>query len=126
MWSSPERKLIELFGNAAEWGHYYPRNDRIVLTDQELQFSFKRIGERSRECREEDPDLRASLGKACSAMKGDYSLSGSGRPRDPGWPREGLLHDAALRRMEKNRPLFPGVFECPLQLLQILYNAEPT
>ena len=125
MWSSPEGKLIELLRDSTEWGHHDPRNDRSVLTDQEFQFSFKRIGERSRESREEDPDLRPSLGKARSAMKGDDGLSGAGRSRDAGWPREGLLHDAALRRMEKDRPLFPGVFERPLQLLQILYDTEP-
>lgn len=83
------------------------------------------VGQRIGERREEHPRIAVGAGEMHGPVEGDDRLARSRRSGDAHRTAEGALHELALRRMEKDRPLLPRRLQRALQLLPALDDAEP-
>jgi len=59
------------------------------------------------------------------AVKRDDRLAGAGGTRYPRRAAVGALDQAALRRVQEDRPFLPRIVQRPFQFLEIGQNAEP-
>ena len=97
---------------------------RSVL-NSESSFRAQRIGQGIGERGQQHTGLGMAAGEEYRPVQRNDGLA---RARRTGHPRRAAvvpLHPLALRRVEKDRPLLPGILQGALQFLDTVYNSEP-
>jgi hypothetical protein len=101
-----------------------PPGDLGFIPDQGAQPRLERVGEGLRERGQQHPRPRIPTRQHHRAVKRDDRLAGAGRARDARRAGVVAIDHAALRRVQKDRPFVPRVFEGAFQLLDIGQDTE--